>query len=390
MASPPLTSLAVWVLLAAGGGGGSASGELIRSPAFFFCLWAGALSGLVAAGAHLDEERFILTWPAVRQGRVFRFKSQLGALVARAFKLTLVSLLVAVVTYVRPLPDYLIPLMWGGRSAESAAQATLAVFGWELHLSALLVLVRLLPLLHFALLVHSTMLHIVHSEVKELGGIGGGEGSSVSPPALDWSLAVHHDSPLRYAAYVDLSTQLAAPGPLQPRLRAVFADSGGAAWAAVATPPLLLLQELTTRLGDLEEGKRAPMTAGGRAQALRAEYAARNAFFDWQLHVHAARSLSLLLVRAFDEDKYGLAQHDLPLFVNTLLESLLAVERAIGRGLVAAVQRSDRRGRVKAVQLELKHAVYRVVTTYYEHLASFKFSLDVTARLQSFLDFHES
>ncbi|XP_073645637.1 nucleoporin NDC1 isoform X3 [Tursiops truncatus] len=126
-------------------------------------------------------------------------------------------------------------------------------------------------------------------------------------------------------------------------------------------------------------------------------------FSDAQMHIWALEGLSHLVAASFTEDRFGVVQTTLPAILNTLLTlqedhtALKAVDKyfklphasskppRISGSLVDTSYKTLR----FAFRASLKTAIYRITTTFGEHLNAVQASAEHQKRLQQFLEFKE-
>nr|KAF6444583.1 NDC1 transmembrane nucleoporin [Molossus molossus] len=120
-------------------------------------------------------------------------------------------------------------------------------------------------------------------------------------------------------------------------------------------------------------------------------------FSDAQMHIWALEGLSHLVAASFTEDRFGVVQTTLPAILNTLLTLQEAVDKyfklphasskppRISGTLVDTSYKTLR----FAFRASLKTAIYRITTTFGEHLNAVQASAEHQKRLQQFLEFKE-
>ncbi|KAM8792179.1 nucleoporin NDC1 [Rhynchonycteris naso] len=120
-------------------------------------------------------------------------------------------------------------------------------------------------------------------------------------------------------------------------------------------------------------------------------------FSDAQMHIWALEGLSHLVAASFTEDRFGVVQTTLPAILNTLLTLQEAVDKyfklphasskppRISGTLVDTSYKTLR----FAFRASLKNAIYRITTTFGEHLNAVQASAEHQKRLQQFLEFKE-
>ncbi|XP_048716598.1 nucleoporin NDC1 isoform X4 [Caretta caretta] len=120
-------------------------------------------------------------------------------------------------------------------------------------------------------------------------------------------------------------------------------------------------------------------------------------FSDAQMHIWALEGLSRLVAASFTEDRFGVVQTTLPAILNTLLTLQEVVDKhfklphasskppRISGSLMDTSYKTLR----FALRASLKTAIYRVTTTFGEHLNAVQVSAEHKKRLQQFLEFKE-
>lgn len=120
-------------------------------------------------------------------------------------------------------------------------------------------------------------------------------------------------------------------------------------------------------------------------------------FSDAQMHIWALEGLSHLVAASFTEDKFGVVQTTLPAILNTLLTLQEAVDKYFKlphasskppRNSGNFVDTSYKTLRF-AFRASLKTAIYRITTTFGDHLNAVQASAEHQKRLQQFLEFKE-
>lgn len=127
------------------------------------------------------------------------------------------------------------------------------------------------------------------------------------------------------------------------------------------------------------------------------EASSQEVFADSQIHIWALEALSHLVVASFSEDRMGVVQTTLSAILATLLTLQEAVEKHFklphasskpARPTSSLVDSSFKTLRF-AVRSTLKTAIYRITTTFGEHLHAVPVSSEHRKKLQQFLDFKE-
>ncbi|XP_063283316.1 nucleoporin NDC1 isoform X2 [Pelobates fuscus] len=129
----------------------------------------------------------------------------------------------------------------------------------------------------------------------------------------------------------------------------------------------------------------------------RPEASSQDAFADAQIHIWALEGLSHLVATSFSEDRMGVVQTSLSSILGTFLTLQEAVEKHFklphasskpARTPESFVDSSYKTQRF-ALRAALKTAIYRITTTFGEHLHAVPVSVEHRKRLQQFLDFKE-
>ncbi|XP_072296828.1 nucleoporin NDC1 [Eucyclogobius newberryi] len=120
-------------------------------------------------------------------------------------------------------------------------------------------------------------------------------------------------------------------------------------------------------------------------------------FSDGQAHIWALEGLSYLVQASYSEDQFGVVQTTLP----SILGSMLALQEAVDRHfkLPHASSKPSRSGSVMgdcnyktlrfALRATLKTALYRITSTFREHLNAVQMSAEHRKKLQHFLEYKE-
>ncbi|CAN9502750.1 unnamed protein product [Ophioblennius macclurei] len=120
-------------------------------------------------------------------------------------------------------------------------------------------------------------------------------------------------------------------------------------------------------------------------------------FADSQAHIWALEGLSYLVQASFSEDQFGVVQTTLP----SILSCMLVLQEAVDRHfkLPHASSKPSRSGSSMsdstyktlrfALRATLKTAIYRITTTFGDHLNAVQMSAEHRKRLQQFLEYKE-
>ncbi|XP_030015666.1 nucleoporin NDC1 isoform X1 [Sphaeramia orbicularis] len=120
-------------------------------------------------------------------------------------------------------------------------------------------------------------------------------------------------------------------------------------------------------------------------------------FADSQAHIWALEGLSYLVQASFSEDRFGVVQTTLP----SILSSMLVLQEAVDRHFKLPhasskpVRSSGTMGDCHyktlrfALRATLKTAIYRITTTFGDHLSTVQMSAEHRKRLQQFLEYKE-
>ncbi|XP_048352174.1 nucleoporin NDC1 isoform X2 [Sphaerodactylus townsendi] len=120
-------------------------------------------------------------------------------------------------------------------------------------------------------------------------------------------------------------------------------------------------------------------------------------FSDTQMHIWALEGLSHLVAASFTEDKYGVVQTTLPSILNTLLTLQEVVDKHFKLPHVSSkpprtignLANTSYKTLRFALRSSLETAIYRITTTFGEHLNAVQLSAEHNKRLQQFLEFKE-
>lgn len=120
-------------------------------------------------------------------------------------------------------------------------------------------------------------------------------------------------------------------------------------------------------------------------------------FADSQSHIWALEGLSHLVVASYSEDNFGVVQTSLPSILSTMLVLQEAVDRhfklphASSKAARSPCSIGDSSYKTLrfALRATLKTAIYRITTTFREHLNAVKMSAEHRKRLQQFLEYKE-
>ncbi|TKS79513.1 Nucleoporin NDC1 [Collichthys lucidus] len=146
-----------------------------------------------------------------------------------------------------------------------------------------------------------------------------------------------------------------------------------------ASKPSLLAQFLQNRKEQLPEAS---------SQAL---------FADSQAHIWALEGLSYLVQASFSEDQFGVVQTTLPSILSSMLVLQEAVDRhfklphASSKPVRSSGSMGDSTHKTLrfALRATLKTAIYRITTTFGDHLKAIQMSAEHRKRLQQFLEYKE-
>uniref|UniRef100_A0A8C6PF31 Nucleoporin NDC1 n=1 Tax=Nothobranchius furzeri TaxID=105023 RepID=A0A8C6PF31_NOTFU len=165
-------------------------------------------------------------------------------------------------------------------------------------------------------------------------------------------------------------------------------------WNAISGECLSLLAALTQRLAAYHE----TVATNGRAKSLSSGKASSQALFaDSQAHIWALEGLSYLVQASFTEDQFGVVQTTLP----SILSSMLLLQEAVDRHFklphasskpvrsTSSMEDSTYKTLRFALRATLKTAIYRITTTFGDHLNAVEMSAEHRKRLQQFLQYKE-
>uniref|UniRef100_A0A4W4EY41 Nucleoporin NDC1 n=1 Tax=Electrophorus electricus TaxID=8005 RepID=A0A4W4EY41_ELEEL len=120
-------------------------------------------------------------------------------------------------------------------------------------------------------------------------------------------------------------------------------------------------------------------------------------FADSQAHIWALEGLSHLVAASFSEDKYGVVQTTLPSILSCMLTLQEAVDRhfklphASSKPVKTTCSMGDATYKTLrfALRAALKTAIYRITSTFGEHLNAVCISVEHQKRLQQFMEYRE-
>ncbi|XP_068196992.1 nucleoporin NDC1 isoform X2 [Antennarius striatus] len=120
-------------------------------------------------------------------------------------------------------------------------------------------------------------------------------------------------------------------------------------------------------------------------------------FADSQAHIWALEGLSYLVQASFSEDQFGVVQTTLP----SILSCMLALQEAVDRHFKLphasskpikssnSMEESTHKTLRFALRATVKTAIYRITTTFGDHLNAIQMSAEHLKRLQQFLEYKE-
>ncbi|XP_028283117.1 nucleoporin NDC1 [Parambassis ranga] len=120
-------------------------------------------------------------------------------------------------------------------------------------------------------------------------------------------------------------------------------------------------------------------------------------FADSQAHIWALEGLSYLVQASFTEDQFGVVQTTLPRILNSMLVLQDAVDRhfklphASSKPIRSTSSITDSTYKTLrfALRATLKTAIYRITTTFGDHLNAVQIAAEHRKRLQQFLEYKE-
>lgn len=114
--------------------------------------------------------------------------------------------------------------------------------------------------------------------------------------------------------------------------------------------------------------------------------------FNGQMVIWAADAISSLAVISLTEDTYGIAQKDLPLIINTLLELKQALDKLQKSNIMAKKQDGDDKF-IKQIFYSLraatKRSLYRIVTSFEIYMEDLALETRTMEQIYSFLTYRE-
>ncbi|XP_068605208.1 nucleoporin NDC1 [Brachionichthys hirsutus] len=120
-------------------------------------------------------------------------------------------------------------------------------------------------------------------------------------------------------------------------------------------------------------------------------------FADSQAHIWALEGLSYLVQASFSEDQFGVVQTTLP----SILSCMLVLQEAVDRHFKlphasskpirpsSSMEESTHKTLRFALRASVKTAIYRITTTFRDHLNAIRLSAEHRKRLQQFLEYKE-
>ncbi|XP_078188023.1 nucleoporin NDC1 isoform X7 [Callithrix jacchus] len=213
-----------------------------------------------------------------------------------------------------------------------------------------------------------------------------------SPPGIPFGSSVMH----RMAGIFDVNTCYGSPQSPQLIRR------GPRLWTSASDQQMTEFSNPSPSTSISAEGKtvRQPNVIYSWIQNKREQHpeaSIQAVFSDAQMHIWALEGLSHLVAASYTEDRFGVVQTTLPAILNTLLMLQEAVDKyfklphasskppRISGSLVDTSYKTLR----FAFRASLKTAIYRITTTFGEHLNAVQASAEHQKRLQQFLEFKE-
>ncbi|KAJ3440992.1 hypothetical protein M0812_12994 [Anaeramoeba flamelloides] len=105
-------------------------------------------------------------------------------------------------------------------------------------------------------------------------------------------------------------------------------------------------------------------------------------FYNWQIFIWAAETLSQFVSVSIEEDHLGLLQGNIVSIIEWLIESLIQTERYLN------VDIDDPEKPLMIIDI-LRTTIYQIVTSMYDYLEQFEFIPSHTEKLESFINFEE-
>uniref|UniRef100_A0A4W4EXG4 Nucleoporin NDC1 n=1 Tax=Electrophorus electricus TaxID=8005 RepID=A0A4W4EXG4_ELEEL len=139
------------------------------------------------------------------------------------------------------------------------------------------------------------------------------------------------------------------------------------------------------------------MRRGPKLWSTSTEASSQALFADSQAHIWALEGLSHLVAASFSEDKYGVVQTTLPSILSCMLTLQEAVDRhfklphASSKPVKTTCSMGDATYKTLrfALRAALKTAIYRITSTFGEHLNAVCISVEHQKRLQQFMEYRE-
>ncbi|KAJ6226821.1 hypothetical protein M0813_10355 [Anaeramoeba flamelloides] len=108
----------------------------------------------------------------------------------------------------------------------------------------------------------------------------------------------------------------------------------------------------------------------------------KDIFYNWQIFIWAAETLSQFVSVSIEEDHLGLLQGNIVSIIEWLIESLIQTERYLNADI------DDPEKPLMIIDI-LRTTIYQIVTSMYDYLEQFEFIPSHTEKLESFINFEE-
>jgi len=384
-----------------------------------FVWMVGMLTGVVHSISVLRSHEYLLSFPVINQGRIFRLKAAVPKTISKSFLSSLLFLpLFYLLIFVN---DYF--QRWSG--CDSGVECSSLMESIPKHFLSFSLFIHLLAastFVHFCLLTALNFLKVFHTQNVEWWDRKEGCGAQW----LIWGLALRSNDWARYLAFLNLRSLVF----FDPNKRFhIFENIDDNLWLKIMDECLgnidsftQSVQKVNDILGQDVEKKRPKMKLR-KSFAVEVKEKKKKGFLDsWkssldslkhsftkktrdeyvtELFVHFAllrwsiECVGYLTCKSSKEDTYGIVQttDGVQKVITSLLSCLLLLEEF--SGIPEMVSSSPIEGhqvlfpQVDALDTVLRNSIYQLVGTFYEHLAEFEFPEKHAAKLQSFVDFHE-
>jgi len=344
----------------------------------------GGFVNLIASIENIYRSFHYLDFPAIQQNRWFRVRSNIGNTFSKS--LLRVSILILFIFPFTQQGTSLIHFIFRIKLMEFHVPITFQlIFGSFLCGLFVSILFEISNLLIHIVLTERTHFISQTNRDEEL---------------LIAGLSEKQNSYIQHLAFLDLKT---VSYYSKQRRENIFRDVSGKTWTQILNRCCDVVDNITTSILDIKNEETKPKVAPVIPKtsspwdivppSLKIAYKnffnnkkslLRDPFEDIQLQIWSIEAASKITVLSLEEDKIGIIQNcnTIPLFLNSLLACLIAVEDYIQRPLPQKqFQKASLkvegfqfvRSRPQAVATALTRAIYSIVTAFYENLTYFEF-----------------